>query len=396
MSVTVSKNLLCILLSIAAFELTGQIINVSKFPEIDKEAPMLSINQWLENPSYPIKDMKDKVIVLDFWFTSCAPCIYTIPHLNDLSEKYKSENVVFVALTFEKKERVMPFLKKVQIKANVGTDTTKQIIQAFGVHSYPQTFVIDVNGVLKWIGYPSMLTSDVIDKLLLKKLVVNPETPISTKVKKSDLDERKIYPIKVSKNDYMENASGAQFNSEELTIVNQTLKTLVGNAMQVSPNRVLTTDTNRYDVRFKVPSDVSKENLKDIIAESILKELKYKASIAEKQMDGFELTILNDSLFVNNAIDTSAYYGSMATSSNGNWKGVGVQIPALIRELESRFNVYVDDVTKLNVFMKLTLPINSFDEVKKTLLEKYGLVLVPKKVRVEFIKIDSAPSRSSN
>lgn len=43
------------------------------------------------------ESLRGKAIVLNFWSTSCAPCIKEIPELNKLTEKYDAENVKFIA-----------------------------------------------------------------------------------------------------------------------------------------------------------------------------------------------------------------------------------------------------------------------------------------------------------
>ncbi len=44
------------------------------------------------------ESLKGKIIVLNFWNTSCAPCIKEMPQLNKLVEKMKDKNIVFIAL----------------------------------------------------------------------------------------------------------------------------------------------------------------------------------------------------------------------------------------------------------------------------------------------------------
>src|SRR5690606_31042019 len=103
---------------------------------------------------------------LDFWFTSCAPCVYTIPHLNKLSEEYTSEKLAFVAVTFEEEKKVLPFLRKKKLLAQIASDVSHKLIDDFGVQLYPTTFLIDENGILRWVGYPSNLTAEMLEEVL--------------------------------------------------------------------------------------------------------------------------------------------------------------------------------------------------------------------------------------
>src|SRR5665213_3409877 len=58
-----------------------------------------------------LEGLKGKPIVINFWFTACVPCIEEMPALNQLKEKYKNSDVVFLSITFENKT-VTEFLKK--------------------------------------------------------------------------------------------------------------------------------------------------------------------------------------------------------------------------------------------------------------------------------------------
>lgn len=58
-----------------------------------------------------LEGLKGKPIVINFWFTACVPCIEEMPALNQLKEKYKNSDVVFLSITFENKKSVTEFLK---------------------------------------------------------------------------------------------------------------------------------------------------------------------------------------------------------------------------------------------------------------------------------------------
>ena len=107
-------------------------------------------------PNFKMKDIngntisseetKGKVVVLNFWFTSCKPCIEEIPELNEVYEKYKNNtNVVFASITFDKPDKVNSFLKKYPLKYPVVADA-KEICDLFNITSFPTNIVIDKEG----------------------------------------------------------------------------------------------------------------------------------------------------------------------------------------------------------------------------------------------------------
>ena len=59
-------------------------------------------------------DIKDKVVVFKFWFTSCMPCLVDIPTLNTLVEEFKDrDDILFVAPALDRKavvEKLLPYV----------------------------------------------------------------------------------------------------------------------------------------------------------------------------------------------------------------------------------------------------------------------------------------------
>ena len=49
-----------------------------------------------EEETYTLHDSAGKVIVLNFWYTTCGPCVAEIPHFNALQEKYPDDVDVLI------------------------------------------------------------------------------------------------------------------------------------------------------------------------------------------------------------------------------------------------------------------------------------------------------------
>ncbi|MDO6596444.1 TlpA disulfide reductase family protein [Oceanihabitans sp. 2_MG-2023] len=108
----------------------------------------------LKGKNYKLSNLKGKVVVLNFWFTKCGPCITEMPQLNTLAANFKNKNVVFLALTFNKKSVVNAFLESNPFQYNILADAN-DIIKMYGVNSYPTSIVINKKGeiVHKELGY---------------------------------------------------------------------------------------------------------------------------------------------------------------------------------------------------------------------------------------------------
>lgn len=94
------------------------------------------------------ESLKGKIVVLDFWATWCSPCVAAIPKNNELYAKYKDQNVVFIAITDDPKEKLENFLKKVKIDCYVGRDDDQLDFKNYNVTARPTMFVLNRDGTL--------------------------------------------------------------------------------------------------------------------------------------------------------------------------------------------------------------------------------------------------------
>jgi thiol-disulfide isomerase/thioredoxin len=99
--------------------------------------------------NYSLEGLKGKVIVINFWFVECKPCVMEMPELNKLVDKYKNKDVVFLGLAINQKDKIEKFLKATQYKYAIVPDA-QETIQAYGVNSFPTHIVIDKNSSISF------------------------------------------------------------------------------------------------------------------------------------------------------------------------------------------------------------------------------------------------------
>jgi thiol-disulfide isomerase/thioredoxin len=58
-----------------------------------------------------LSDLKDKLLILDFWNIHCGSCIEAFPHLKEIQEKYKGK-LQIILVNYEKEDQVNAFFKK--------------------------------------------------------------------------------------------------------------------------------------------------------------------------------------------------------------------------------------------------------------------------------------------
>jgi len=100
--------------------------------------------------TYTNKDLENNVIVLNFWATTCGPCIKELPELNKLVDSYQNENVLFFAPTLETGQFLDGFLSNREFKYKVVPNADK-ISNNFKIFMLPTHVVINQNGIVKFI-----------------------------------------------------------------------------------------------------------------------------------------------------------------------------------------------------------------------------------------------------
>ncbi|HZY85134.1 MAG TPA: thioredoxin-like domain-containing protein [Gemmataceae bacterium] len=135
---------------------------------------------WL-NTAGPvrIKDLKGKVVILDFWTYCCINCIHTLPDLAKLEKKYPNELVVVgvhsAKFDTEKgTENIRKAILRYEIGHPVVNDAEMKIWRAYGANSWPSLFLIDPDGYI--VGQDSGEgLYDVLDKAVARLIEVHKE-----------------------------------------------------------------------------------------------------------------------------------------------------------------------------------------------------------------------------
>ena len=115
---------------------------------IGKEAFPFSVTDIYGN-KYELGELKGKVIVINFWFVECKPCVMEIPELNDLVEKYKDKEVVFLGFALNDKLKIESFLKTKTYRYNIIAES-RDIAGQYKVNSYPTHLIIDTNLIISY------------------------------------------------------------------------------------------------------------------------------------------------------------------------------------------------------------------------------------------------------
>ena len=118
------------------------------------------------------ESLRGKVVLVNFWATSCTTCVAEMPQVVATYNKFKGRGyeTVAVAMSYDPPAYVARFAESRQLPFGVAIDHTGEIAKRFGdIQLTPTTFLIDKRGhiVKRFVGAPDFAALHrLIDQLL--------------------------------------------------------------------------------------------------------------------------------------------------------------------------------------------------------------------------------------
>ncbi len=129
-------------------------------------APELDISRWI-GPSLSLDELRGKVVILDIWGLSCAPCIAVLPDVQKVYDKFKDQGLVAIAVhgwggDFEK---ISQLIEENDYSFPVGLDAGKTV-RNYAVFGIPSYYLIDKKGCLVWGPEHEIPSEELIESML--------------------------------------------------------------------------------------------------------------------------------------------------------------------------------------------------------------------------------------
>ncbi len=101
---------------------------------------------------------RGKVVVVDFWSTTCIPCIKNFPHLMQLREKFGPDGLVVISVSLDKAEKKGRVLERLRdFKANVTNlildEPQALVAEKLRIVQIPSVYVFNRQG--HWVHFSS-------------------------------------------------------------------------------------------------------------------------------------------------------------------------------------------------------------------------------------------------
>ena len=100
----------------------------------------------LKGKSWTLKDLRGKVVLLNFWATWCPPCRKEMPDLETLYRRFEPQGLVILGVSDEDMDKVKPFIEQQGITYPVLLDPGRRVNELFQIQGIPKTFVYDRDG----------------------------------------------------------------------------------------------------------------------------------------------------------------------------------------------------------------------------------------------------------
>jgi len=126
------------------------------FNENKPASEFIGITKWLNSDkSLTLKELRGKVVLVDFWTYTCINCIRTLPHVTGWYDKYKDKGFVVIGVhtpefEFEKDSaNVLNAIKQYNIHYPVPQDNNYATWNAYDNQYWPAEYLIDANGNIR-------------------------------------------------------------------------------------------------------------------------------------------------------------------------------------------------------------------------------------------------------
>ncbi len=131
-------------------------------PSIVGSAPLYGLSGatgWINSRPLRAKDLKGKVVLIDFWTYSCINCLRSLPYVEAWAQKYKDSGLVVIGVHtpefgFEQKlPNVERAVQRFGVTFPVALDREYAIWNAFHNEFWPADYFIDIHGKVRFESF---------------------------------------------------------------------------------------------------------------------------------------------------------------------------------------------------------------------------------------------------
>jgi thiol-disulfide isomerase/thioredoxin len=134
-----------------------------KAEKVGTSAPDFKL-QDLDGQEVSLADLRDRVVLLDFWATWCLPCRKELPVITKIERDWSAKGLTVLRITNEEPDVVKVFLKGTRLKFVTlvnGADVSRQ----YSVDGIPTIVLIDKTGKIVAYDVAELSEAELVDRL---------------------------------------------------------------------------------------------------------------------------------------------------------------------------------------------------------------------------------------
>lgn len=116
-----------------------------------------------------LADLKGRVVILNFWSTTCPPCVAELPSLNSLYHDLAGSGLVVLGIALDPSDKpVRELARRYRIEYPLLTDSSQEVyFDAYGLFGQPVSIVIDRTGMVreKMVGQVNWTSPEMMTKI---------------------------------------------------------------------------------------------------------------------------------------------------------------------------------------------------------------------------------------
>jgi cytochrome c biogenesis protein CcmG, thiol:disulfide interchange protein DsbE len=154
------------MLMLTATLLTSGCFVSSRPPRIGAPARDFSVQD--SDRAVSLTQFRGPVVVLNFWATWCPPCVEELPSMMNMQERMRGKGVTVLGVSIDVDgDAYHRFLKLRNVNFLTVRDPEQKVATMYGTSGWPETYVIDRQGVLrrKFVGAVDWNSPEVLDFL---------------------------------------------------------------------------------------------------------------------------------------------------------------------------------------------------------------------------------------
>ena len=120
-------------------------------------APELATGDWINSEPLKLRDLRGRVVLIEFWTFGCYNCRNTLPFVKSWDDRYREKGLIVIGVhspEFDEERKVEHLRREVSslgIRYPVVTDNDYRTWNAYKVEAWPTVFLLDKQGRIRWM-----------------------------------------------------------------------------------------------------------------------------------------------------------------------------------------------------------------------------------------------------